>query len=213
MKEAQENGRVKTTNKVDYDKKFEERQKKLGGEPVDSKVDTKGMSKTQISQAMEEAQEKRAADQLFGNDSDDEKLVQKAVKLNSEKDYKDFGQSTAAILYQGKTPYRVENFFRELCKDLPEHCDAKQIKKIADHLQVIFNQKNIQDKEKSKKNKKAALKHGGQDDKYERNNNVAMINDVMGATAVADDGYGDYGDYGDEGAGFTKEKEGEFDFM
>ena len=65
--------------------------------------------------------------------------MQKAVKLNSEKDYKEFGKSTAEILYKGSAPYRVDGFFRELCKDLPEHCDSKQIKKIADHLQVIFN--------------------------------------------------------------------------
>jgi len=63
-----------------------------------------------------------------------------------------------------------------------------------------------------KKGKKAALKFGGQDDKYERNNNVAMINDVMGTNAVEDDGYGDYGDYGDE-VGFKRENEAEFDFM
>lgn len=163
---------------------------------------------------MEEAQEKQAADQLFGNDSDEEKLVQKAVNLNSEKDYKEFGKSTADILYKGKTPYRVENFFRELCKDLPEHCDSKQIKKIADHLQVIFNTKQQQEKEKVKKGKKAALKFGGQDDKYERNNNAAMINDVMGTNAEQNyDEYGDYGDYGDEGATFKRENEAEFDFM
>jgi len=55
------------------------------------------------------------------------------------------------------------------------------------------------------------LKGGGTkgQDQYERNNNNAMINDVMGKD---DDGYGDYGDYGEE-QGFTKEKEAAYDFM
>ena len=43
-------------------------------------------------------------------------------------------------------------------------------------------------------------------DNYERNNNDAMISDVMGG---ADDAYGDYGDE----EGFTKEKESTYDFM
>lgn len=47
------------------------------------------------------------------------------VNLNSEKDYKNFGTKTATVLYGGSAPYRIENFFRELCKDLPEHCDSK----------------------------------------------------------------------------------------
>ena len=62
---------------------------------------------------------------LFGADDDDDKQKVKDWKLNSEKDYKEFGKHTGKILYKGSTPYRVENFFRELCKDLPEHCDAK----------------------------------------------------------------------------------------
>ena len=39
-----------------------------------------------------------------------------------------------------------------------------------------------------------------------------MINDVMGATAIENDEYGDYGDYGDEG-GFKRENEAAYDFM
>lgn len=44
--EAQENGRVKKANKIDYDKVFEERQAKLGGTTVSEKkvIDTKGMT-------------------------------------------------------------------------------------------------------------------------------------------------------------------------
>lgn len=51
---------------------------------------------------------------------------------------------------------------------------------------------------------------GGGAKGYDRNNNPAMINDVMGNDYG--DEYGDYGDYGDEG-GFTKEKEAGYDFM
>lgn len=40
-----------------------------------------------------------------------------------------------------------------------------------------------------------------------RNNNAAMINDVMG---VGDD---EYGDYGNETGGFTREEEADYDFM
>ena len=47
------------------------------------------------------------------------------TKFFSEKDYKNFGAKTAKVLYSGAAHYRIENFFRELCKDLPEHCDSK----------------------------------------------------------------------------------------
>lgn len=54
--EAQQNGRVKTTNKVDYDKEWEERQKKLASSAV-KPVDTTGMTAAQKGLAMEQAQE------------------------------------------------------------------------------------------------------------------------------------------------------------
>jgi hypothetical protein len=50
-------------------------------------------------------------------------------------------------LYNGKAPYRIENFFRELAKDLPANADSKQIKKIADHLTSLYNMKLIEEKE------------------------------------------------------------------
>ena len=41
---------------------------------------------------------------------------------------------------------------------------------------------------------------------YDRNNNNAMVSDVMGGD--------DYGDYGDEGGtGFKREAEADYDFM
>lgn len=80
-------------------------------------------------------------------------------------------------------------------------------------MQSVYNMK-LQDEKKSTAAKSskgkavATLKGGGNkgQDNYERNNNNAMITDVMGD---ADD---EYGDYGDE-AGFTKATEKEVDFM
>lgn len=146
--EAQENGRVKKANKIDYDKVFEERQAKLGGATatVEKKVvDTKGMTAAQKGLLLEQEAERGLADQLFGGGESE--VTSPSLKLNSEKEYKVYGQNVAKTLYSGSAPYRVENFFKDLCKDLPNHCDSKQIKKIADHLQLIFNQKLAAEKE------------------------------------------------------------------
>ena len=120
-----------------------------------------------------------------------------------------YGQNVGKVLYAGSAPYRVENFFKDLCKDLPNHCDSKQIKKIADHLQSLYNTKLAQEKEelngKNKKKKAPTIKGGGGKG-YELNNNAAMISDVMGGDPD------DYGDYGDE-AGFKREQEAAYDFM
>ena len=64
------------------------------------------------------------ADQLFGGGEVDEE-TKSSLKLNSEKEYKLYGQNVSKTLYAGSAPYRVENFFKELCKDLPGHCDSK----------------------------------------------------------------------------------------
>ena len=206
--EAQANARVKTTKKVDYDKKFEERQKKLGGavssEPT-PEVNTKGMSKAAKGMIVEQKAEEMLADQLFGGEAE----AGPKLKLNTEKEYKDFGRKTAQILYQGSAPYRIENFYKELSKDIGTHCDSKQIKKIADQLQTLYNDKLKKEKEEEKgksKKAKASLKGGGAKG-YDRNNNPAMLQDVMGA----DDEYGD--EYGDQEGGFKREGEADYDFM
>lgn len=201
------NARIKTTNKVDLDKKFEERQAKLAGKTVApvSAEETKGMSKAAKGMILEQRAEESLADQLFGA----EEVQTSKISLNTEKEYKDFGKKVSDHLYQGKAPYHVDKFFKELTRVLPEHCDSKQIKSMVDSLQVIYNNKLKKEKEeingKNMKKKAAALKGGGGKG-YDRNNNSAMINDVMGAE---DD---EYGDYGDEG-GFKREEEGEIDFM
>jgi len=47
------------------------------------------------------------------------------VSLNTEKDYKEFGKNVGETLYKGKAPYRIENFYRELSKDIGKHLDSK----------------------------------------------------------------------------------------
>ena len=42
--EALKNARIKENKKIDYDKKFKERQEKLGGVTDTSKINTKGIS-------------------------------------------------------------------------------------------------------------------------------------------------------------------------
>jgi len=107
-------------------------------------------------------------------------------------------------------------FLIETVRNLQEHCDSRTIKKIADHFHVQYNEKlkkeKLETKGKVKKPKAPTLVGGGAKG-YDRNNNTAMINDVMGEEKQYGDEYGDeYGDYGDEAA-FSKEKEAAFDFM
>ena len=70
-----------------------------------------------------EQAEKNLASDLLGGD--DESAALKAVNLNSEKDYREFGKNVADILFGGKAPYRIENFFKDLTKDLGKHLDSK----------------------------------------------------------------------------------------
>lgn len=169
------------------------------------------MTDAQKGLAMQIEAENQMTNDLFGADDDAKQTKVKDWKLNSEKDYKEFGKHTAKILYKGSTPYRTETFFRELGREMPEHLDSKQIGSIVDYMKSIFNQKQKQEKEerdgKNKKKKKNDLKGGGGKG-YEFNNNPGMVNDVMGGPTNDDD----YGDYGDE-QGFRKEGEAEFDFM
>jgi len=92
-----------------------------------------------------ERAEGHLANELLGDDDDDGAAL-KAVNLNSEKDYKEFGKNVGAILLGGKAPYRIENFYKELSKDLGKHLDSKQIKKISDSLQSIYNMKLQEEK-------------------------------------------------------------------
>jgi hypothetical protein len=65
------NARVKSTNKVDYDKIYAERQAKLGNPQPETKkeADAKGnMSKAAKGIALERAAEEGLANQLFGDE-------------------------------------------------------------------------------------------------------------------------------------------------
>ena len=88
--------------------------------------------------------EQNLADDLLGDD--DDTAVLKHVNLNSEKDYRDFGKKIAEMLYDGKAPYRIENFFKELTKDMGKQLESKQIKKISDSLVSVYNMKLQEEK-------------------------------------------------------------------
>lgn len=154
---------MKKHNKVDYDAAFEKRQQALAGIKPTEDVDTTGMSKGAKGMILEMDAERGLADQLFGGMDLDAPVGK--IALNSEKEYKNFGMKTGQLLYQGSAPYRVENFFRELCKDLPEHCDSKQIQKVVDFMSIM--QKALAKKEKeardgkNKKKPKASIGGGG----------------------------------------------------
>lgn len=162
---------------------------------------------------MQVAGEKDMTAALFALDDEPNSSMMstKAIILNGEKDYKEFGKQTGEHLYKGPSPYHVEKFFRELCKGMSDHCDSKQIKKVVDHIQIILNEKTKKEKEErdgKNKKKKAPTLAGGGAKGYEFNNNPGMVADVMGGNGNEDD---DYGDYGEEG--FTKEGEADYDFM
>mmetsp|Transcript_9437 Transcript_9437/g.14477 ORF Transcript_9437/g.14477 Transcript_9437/m.14477 type:complete len:264 (-) Transcript_9437:64-855(-) len=202
--EAAANARVKKTNKVDYDKLYEERQAKVGNAPAKKEAasaeETKGMSKAAKGIVQEQEAEKNLVDQLFADEMDEE--GQPCLQLKSEEEYKGYGQKVGKVLFNGSAHYRVPLFYTELSKELASNCDSRQIKKIADHLLSLYNEKLRKEKDEQKgkqkkKKEKPSIKGGGAKG-YERNNNTAMLQDVMGEEN-ANDGYGDeYGDYGDE---------------
>lgn len=79
---------------------------------------------------LEQQAESGLADQLFGGIEEESPKID----LNTEKEYKSFGKKVGETLYAGHAPYRIEQFFKELCKELPSTCDSKQIKKISDSI-------------------------------------------------------------------------------
>lgn len=58
------------------------------------------------------------------------------------------------MLYQGKAPYRIPTFFKELFKEIPNQLESKQIKEILDSLTAIYNEKLKKEKEEEKTKKK-----------------------------------------------------------
>ena len=63
IEEQMANARVREGSQIDYDKKFEERQKKMAGIVSETKeIDTTGMSAQQKQQALEKQSESKLAD-------------------------------------------------------------------------------------------------------------------------------------------------------
>lgn len=107
------------------------------------------------------------------------------------------------MLYEGQTPYNIPAFFNELIKGMStSQISSLDLKKVVDSVTVMYNSKVQEekklDKGKSKGGKQKPKIAAGKAVDNTRNNNPAMVADLMG-----DDGYGDeyddeYGDYGDE---------------
>ena len=94
------------------------------------------------------------------------------------------------------------------------------LKKVVDSITVVYNAKIAEEKKrdggKAKKGKDKPKIAMGKHMDASRNNNPAMVADLMGGEDDYGDEYGEYGDYGDEaGAGKGKQKEAEaaVDFM
>lgn len=112
----------------------------------------------------------------------------------------------AKTLFEGKAPYHIDKFFKELAKDLPLHCDSKMIKKIEENIVTLYNLKLKKEKDEDKNiKKKGAVLKGGGGKGYDRNNNAAMIQDVMGADDLDDEDAGT--------TGFKRAEENDYDFM
>jgi hypothetical protein len=54
--------------------------------------------------------------------------------LISEKEYVNFSKKVAKVLYEGQAPYRIPSFFKELFREMGNHCDAEEIKDMLDTL-------------------------------------------------------------------------------
>jgi hypothetical protein len=61
--------------------------------------------------------------------------------LNKEGDYTEFGKKVNKVLHEGKAPYNIHFFYKELMKDLGKHADKDVIKKILDSMTTIYNEK------------------------------------------------------------------------
>lgn len=78
--------------------------------------------------------------------------------MNLEKDYVNFGKKTSDVLYNGKAPYRIPAFFKELIRELPKKADSTKIKEILDSLTTVYNEKVKEEKDKEKSGSKGKAK-------------------------------------------------------
>ena len=106
-----------------------------------------------------------------------------ASGLTSKENYVAFAKQVGDILYEGQAPYHVPAFFAELTRGLNKSATAEDVKKIVDSVTLIYNQKLAEKKgagnKPNAKKAKAKLAAGKGTDNS-RNNNPAMIADLMG---------------------------------
>lgn len=146
--------------------------------------------------------------------------------MRSEQNYVKFAQQVGDILFEGQSPYNIPAFFTELAKGLPSsQCGSIDLKKIVDSVTVAYNAKVAEEKKnaggKAKGGKQKPKIAAGKNIDNSRNNNPAMVADLMGDDDEYGDEYGEYGDYGDEsgtgtgaaGTGAKKVVEEQVDFM
>ena len=214
--ESQPAAKKKQGGKKDYDKLFEERlaSHKGGAAKTVEEIQKSNLSKEAKDAQLSMAAEQDITDALFAD------INIGASQLNLEKDYVNLGKKVSDVLYNGKAPYRIPAFYKELMRDLSKQTESTKIKEILDSMTTIYNEKVKEEKEKEKtgggKGKgKATLKAGKQI------HNTKMIDDVM-----AEDDYGSEKEYDEdeegEGASASKKKKGgakkkveeeEYDFM
>ena len=119
------------------------------------------------------------------------------------------------MLYEGQTPYNIPSFYNELARGLSSTTlSSLDLKKIVDSVTVAYNSRVAEEKKRDgggkKKGKEKPKIAGGKAADNSRNNNPAMVADLMGDDDNYGDEYGEYGDYGDE---TTKIERPDVDFM
>lgn len=136
--------------------------------------------------------------------------------LRSEQNYVKFAQQVGDVLYEGSTPYNIPAFFNELARGLSStSLGSIELKKIVDSVTVAYNSRVAEEKKRDggkKKGKEKPKIAGGKAIDNSRNNNPAMVADLMGDDDDYGNEYGDYGDYGDE-SGKIDRPENNLDFM
>ena len=164
---------------------------------------------------MSRAAEEDITEQLFASEVNFD-----AKALQTEKNYIDFAKKVSDVLFAGEAPYHLPSFLSEIARGIGKAgSTATDIKKIVDTVTVIYNNKIAEEKKvegqkaKPKQKAKPQLAGGKAAESYSRNNNPAMVNDIM----KNEEEYG-YGEeyYAEEEATSTykgKVAEASYDFM
>lgn len=208
QKKEQEEAKAKASKKPkkDYEAMYADRLGK-GAQKAAALV-SKGLGGEQVSRAAEED----ITDQLFSQE-----LQMESSGLRSEQNYIKFAQQVGDVLYEGQTPYNIPAFFNELSRGLNSTAlSSLELKKIVDSVTVVYNSRVAEEKKRDGGNKKKGKEKpkiaGGKAVDNSRNNNPAMVADLMGDDDAYGDEYGDYGDYGDE-TNKIERPENNLDFM